>query len=56
MRMEKGMEFLSKVEERKGYQDIDVFLLEESDKLGASFNSKSPSELNVTQLKKWLAC
>ena len=56
MRMEKGTVFLSQVEEKKDNQDIDVFLLEESDIPGASLNGKSPSELDVTQLKRWLAC
>lgn len=47
--MEKGIE-------KKDCQDIDVFLLDESDIPGASLNGKSPSELNVTQLRRWLAC
>ena len=54
--MEKETEFFNQVEERKDYQDIDVFLFEENDIPGASLNGKSPSELNVTQLTRWLAC
>ena len=37
-------------------QRTDVTLLDESDIAGASLNGKSPSELSVTQLKRWLAC
>ena len=44
------------MEEKEDPQDIDVFLLDESDIPGASLNGKIPSELNVTQLKRWLAC
>ena len=33
-----------------------VLLLRESDIPGASLNGKNPSELNMTQLKRWLAC
>jgi len=40
--------------EEKEDQDIDM--LHESDIPGASLDDKSPSELNVTQLKRWLAC
>jgi len=31
-------------------------LLSESDIPGASLDGKQPSELNLTQLKRWLAC
>lgn len=44
------------MEEKEDCQDIDVVLLDEYDIPGASLNGKSPSELNVTQLKRWLAC
>ena len=33
-----------------------LLLLTESDIPGASLNGKDPSELNVVQLKRWLAC
>lgn len=43
------------------YVDIDWFcddllVLTEADIPGSSLNGKNPSELNVVQLKKWLAC
>ena len=34
----------------------DIILLTEADVPGASLNNKDPSELNVTQLKRWLTC
>ena len=54
--IKKGTKFLNEMEEKEHPQDIDVFLLDESDIPGASLNGKTPSELNVTQLKRWLAC
>ena len=34
----------------------DIILLTESDIPGASLDGKDPTELNVLQLKRWLAC
>ena len=34
----------------------DVLLLSEADIPGASLNGKLPGELNIAQLKRWLAC
>ena len=34
----------------------DILLLTEDDIPGASLNGKSPSQLTVVQLKRWLAC
>jgi len=34
----------------------DVLLLNEDDIAGASLNGKDPSELNIVELKRWLAC
>ena len=34
----------------------DFELLNEDDIPGASLHSKKPSELNILQLKRWLAC
>ena len=34
----------------------DLLVLTEADIPGSSLNGKEPSELNVVQLKKWLAC
>ena len=34
----------------------DIILLTESDIPGASLDGKDPTELNVSQLKRWLAC
>ena len=34
----------------------DILLLTEADIPGASLNNKDPSELNIVQLKRWLAC
>ena len=36
--------------------DDDILLLTENDIPDASLDSKDPSELNITQLKRWLAC
>ena len=36
--------------------DKDLALLDESDIPGTSLNGKSPPELTVAQLKRWLAC
>ena len=36
--------------------DLLLLLLTESDIPGASLNGKDPSELNVVQLRQWLAC
>ena len=36
--------------------DDDAILLTEADIPGASLNGKHPSELNVTELKRWLNC
>ena len=36
--------------------DDDILLLTENDNPGASLDSKDPLELNVTQLRRWLAC
>ena len=33
-----------------------IVMLNETDIPGASLNDKAPSELNVVQLKRWLAC
>ena len=33
-----------------------IIMLNETDIPGASLNGKAPSELNVVQLKRWLAC
>ena len=44
------------MEEKEDSQDIDVFLLDESDIPGVSLNGKIPSKLNITQLKRWLVC
>lgn len=44
------------MEEKEEHQDTNVSLLDETDIPGASLNGKSPSELNVTQLRRWLAC
>ena len=35
---------------------IDVASLRECDIPGASLNGKKPAELNVVQLRRWLAC
>lgn len=40
----------------EAYDQDDLYVLEESDIPGASLNGKKPSELNVTQLKRWLSC
>ena len=37
-------------------ENLDVILLTETDIPGASLDGKHPTELNVTQLKRWLAC
>ena len=37
-------------------QVVDILLLTEDDIPGASLNGKSPSQLTVVQLKRWLAC
>jgi len=34
----------------------DIVLLTEADIPGASLDGKDPTELNITQLKKWLVC
>jgi len=34
----------------------EIVMLTESDVPGASLNGKQPHELNVPQLKRWLAC
>ena len=34
----------------------DLLLLTEGDVPGASLNGKNPGELNVVQLRRWLAC
>ena len=39
-----------------GFLQDDVLLLRETDIPGASLNGKLPTELNVTQLKRWLVC
>ena len=44
------------MEEKKGAEDIDVSLLDERDIPGASLKVKLLSELNVTQLKRWVLC
>ena len=36
--------------------DDDMLLLTEADIPGASLDGKNPNELNVSQLKRWLAC
>ena len=38
------------------YEEDDILLLTEADIPGASLNGKLPTELNVAQLKRWLAC
>ena len=40
----------------KGVIGNDFDILNEDDVPGASLNGKKPSQLNVTQLKRWLAC
>ena len=40
----------------KGHVGNDFDILSEVDVLGASLNGKKPSQLNVMQLKRWLAC
>ena len=37
-------------------ENLDDILLTEGDIPGASLNGKHPTELNITQLKRWLAC
>ena len=34
----------------------DIVLLTEADIPGASLDGKDPTELNITRLKRWLAC
>jgi len=50
----------SEVQERQRVEpDIykgDFELLSENDIPGASLDGKQPSKLNLTQLKRWLAC
>ena len=36
--------------------DDDILLLTENDIPGASLDGKHPSELNITQLRRWLVC
>jgi len=36
--------------------DEDIILLTEADIPGASLDGKAPTELNIPQLKRWLAC
>ena len=40
----------------KAVTSFDFELLSEEDIPGASLNGKSPGELNVVQLRRWLAC
>jgi len=44
------------MKEKEDDQDVDVFLLDENDIPGASLNGKSPLQLHVIQLKRWLVC
>jgi len=44
------------MEEKEENLSAEVCLLNEYDIPGASLNGKSPSQLNVVQLKRWLAC
>ena len=39
-----------------GFLQDDILLHRESDIPGSSLNGKTPAELNVVQLKRWLAC
>lgn len=48
--------FLNDAMLEAGFLQDDILLLRESDIPGASLNGKAPSELNVVQLKRWLAC
>lgn len=36
--------------------DDDILLLTEADIPGASLDGKNPTELNISQLRRWLAC
>ena len=67
-----GSDTESDVEERDGYDDIqgelstgniygepqesDILMLCEDDIPGSSLNGKNPKQLNIQQLKRWLAC
>ena len=42
--------------EKEANASFDFELLSEEDIPGASLNGKTPGELNVVQLKRWLAC
>ena len=44
------------MEEDESSDQEDLLLLEESDIPRASWNGKQPCQLNVTELKRWLAC
>ena len=48
--------FLNDAMLEAGFLQDDILLLRESDIPGASLNGKTPAELNVVQLKRWLAC
>ena len=50
------MKFLERMEGIEDRRDGELLLLDESNIAGASLNGKSSSELNIAQLKQWLAC
>ena len=45
-----------RVENNSEELHVDILLLTEDDIPGALLNGKSPSQLTVVQLKRWLAC
>ena len=53
-----GNECKSAFDDNTDDEDLidDVLLLNEGDIPGASLEGKDPSELNMVQLKRWLAC
>ena len=42
--------------EANSFFSDEIVMLNESDVPGASLNGKHPSQLTVSQLKRWLAC
>ena len=50
---------VTSVEEKENQPECfcdEIILLDESDIPGASLKGKNPCQLNVAQLKRWLAC
>ena len=51
-----GTSFSTDLEASIDLSGDDILLLTESDVPGSSLSGKDPAELNVVQLKRWLAC